>query len=218
MSSLSKNEVHQNDFIIFQHNSGNDVIDRIISRPHSSVTIDDLLVVIYSRIPPRVHLLGAVSTFGLTEVAPTDQQVVIRSDDILDFCFIFDIETDVREKVHIQGIKNTFIIDSSSYSYNHHPFRHGHSSPRTIFCGLQCILKMNDSIMNNMKSFQTLCGKQQSYLDEITWKYILSKVSNHPNIFEIYSKSEFKISRRTHWDLKRQSLSHACRFSVVQRI
>jgi len=74
---------------------------------------------------------------------------------------------------------------------------------------------MNDVIMNNMKAYQNLQGKQQTFLDECVWKYLLLKISMTPQFFSIYTKTESKLSRRTHWDLKRESVSHVCNTEIV---
>ena len=75
---------------------------------------------------------------------------------------------------------------------------------------MQQILKLNDTIMNNMKAYQQLHGKLQCYMDVSVWKYLYFKISQCAQHFALYSKEENKISRRTHWDFQRESLSHPC--------
>jgi len=133
MVSFSFDDASDNEFILFNANNQTNIIGRIIQKPYNSPT--ELLVSIYTRIPDSVHLIGSTSTFGTTEVVPTNQQIIISSTDITDFCFIFDIQTHIRSKVHIQGMSNAFIINVSDLM-THIPFRPGFSIHRIIFNGL----------------------------------------------------------------------------------
>jgi len=103
-------DANQNDFILFNLNNHTNLIGRVVARPHS--TSSNLLVNLYRRLPETVHLIGSLSTFGLSEVTHTDEQIVIESTDITYYCFVFDIQTHIRDKVHIQGMTNAFIINT----------------------------------------------------------------------------------------------------------
>jgi len=214
MFSFTFDSVSENEFIVFIINNEGHHIGRIFRRPYSSPS--DILVNLYTQVQDTVHIIGSLSTLGLTEVTPTDQQIIITCNDIFDYCFIFDVENYIRKKVHIQGMSNAYIITPNN-NVAHNPFRHGFSLHRLIFNGLQHILKLNDSIMNNMKAYQHLQGKQQTFLDQCVWQYIRAKLLIHPEFFTIYTKSESKISRRTHWDLKRESISQSSNYEYISK-
>ena len=214
MSSFVQKHVTSNDFILFLHNNQTRV-GRILARSFP-INQNDLLVLMYISVPPRLHATGQTSLFGSNEVQPTDEQIHISSNVIIDFAFVFDINAiSLDRKIHLHGISNAYFIDSSTLLIPFHPFINDFSLPKIIFGSFQNIVRLNDQIMNNRRQFQKLVGKLSCRMEDIVWCYIIGKLQSYTHLFNIAFKTFSRLCRWTHWDFKRETVSSPFRYDII---